>query len=158
MVPPNLKYWSISRIESVASQQWHAPKNRFLWALLCSNDKLNLECNWIMLIRKSLCIFDVCFIFELLFHPVRCTAWKTCQRSSKEKLVPPRASAFCFFHVNFFTFEVHFVSVNVHDNFQLVCISLGVNTNFFVPLYFVHFRQEVSSLGSFFLLFCNYWI
>ena len=38
MVPPNLNFWSISRRESLESQQKHALRNRFMQTLLCSNE------------------------------------------------------------------------------------------------------------------------
>ena len=91
MVPPNLNFWSISRKESLQSQQKHALRNRFLRTLLCSNDFLNPGYNWKMLMRKSTSILDrVCLNYEQLFHPVQCTACKICQCSSRDKFVLPQ--------------------------------------------------------------------
>ena len=93
MVPPNLNFWSISRGESLESQQNHALRNRFLRTLLCSNDKFNPGYNRKMLIRKRTSILDrVCFNYEQLFHPVQCTARRICQRSSRDRLVLPEVT------------------------------------------------------------------
>ena len=93
MVPPNLYFWSISRKESLESQQKHALRNRFLQTLLCSNDTFNLGYNRKMLIRKRTSILDgACFNYEQLFHPVQCTASRIYQCSSRDKLVLPRAT------------------------------------------------------------------
>ena len=37
---------------------------------------------------------------------------------------------FFYFQINFNIFQVEIVSVTVHDNIQLVCISLEIHTNF----------------------------
>ena len=44
---------------------------------------------------------------------------------------------FCQFQINFNIFEVRTVSVTVHDNIQLVCISLEVYTNFSPTIIFL---------------------
>ena len=73
-VPPNLNLWSISRKESLESQQKHALRNRFLRTLLCSNDIFNPGYNRKMLMRKRLSVFDeIYFNYEQLFHPIQCT-------------------------------------------------------------------------------------
>ena len=93
MVPPKLNFRSISRIESLESQEKHAPRNRFLRTLLWSNDNFNPGYNQKTLIRKRTSILDgVCFDYELLFHPVQCIFCKISQSSSEEKLVSPRAA------------------------------------------------------------------
>ena len=87
MVPPNSYFWSISRKESLESQQKHALKNKFLRTLLRSNDILNPGYNQKMLMRKKTSIFDgVCVNYEQLFHPDQCTACRLCQCSSRDKL------------------------------------------------------------------------
>ena len=93
MVPPNFNFWSIWRRESLESQQKHAPRNRFLRTLLCSNDNFNPGYNRKMIIRKRTSILDrVCFNYEQLFHPVQCTACKICQCSSRDRLVLPEVT------------------------------------------------------------------
>ena len=90
MVPPNINFWSISRRESLESQQKHALTNMFLRTLLCSNDNFNPGYNRKVLIRKRTSILDrVCFNYEHLFHPVQCTACRICQCSSRDRLVLP---------------------------------------------------------------------
>ena len=70
MVPPVMKIWSISRTESLESQHKDAVRNRFLRALLCSNDNFDPGYNWNVLIRKRTAIPDgVCFTNEQLFRP-----------------------------------------------------------------------------------------
>ena len=93
MVPPNLYFWSISRRESLESQQKHALRNKFLRTLLCSNDNVNPGYNRKMLIRKRTFILDrVCFNYEQLFHPVQCTAGRICQCSSRDRFVLPEVT------------------------------------------------------------------
>ena len=93
MVPPNSNFCSISRKESLESQQKHALRNRFLRTLLCSNDIFDPGYSRKMLIRKRTSILArVCFNYEQLFHPVQCTACKICQCSSREKLVLPKGT------------------------------------------------------------------
>ena len=88
MFPPNLNFWSISHKENLESQQKHALRKMFVRTLLCSNDIFNPGYNRKMLMRKKTSIFDRnCFEYEQLFHPVRCTAWRICQSSSRDKLV-----------------------------------------------------------------------
>ena len=88
MVPPILIFYSISRIESLESQQKHALKNNFLRALLCLNDNLNPGCNQIILIRKNAPLLDEGYLnYEQLFHPVQCTACKLCQCCSIDNFV-----------------------------------------------------------------------
>ena len=90
MVSPNLIFWSISRKESLESQQKHALKCKFLRALLCSNDILNPGYNWKMLMSKRTSILDRVYVnYEQLFHPVHCTACRICQCSSRDELVLP---------------------------------------------------------------------
>ena len=93
MVPPNLNFWSISRRESLEPKQEHAPRNKFLRVLLCSNDNFNPRYNRKMLIRKGTSILNrVCFNYEQLFHPVQCTASRICQCSSRDRLVLPEVT------------------------------------------------------------------
>ena len=72
MSPPNGKFWSISRKESLEFQQKHAFRNSFLRTLLCSNDIFNPGYNRKTLIRKRTFILDgACFNYKQLFHPVQ---------------------------------------------------------------------------------------
>ena len=94
MVPPNLNFWSISRKESLESQQKHALRNRFMRILLFSNDSFNSGYNRKMLIRKITSNLDgVCFNYEQLFHPVKITAYRICQCSSRDKLILPEVTS-----------------------------------------------------------------
>ena len=91
MVPTNLNFWSISRKESLESQQKHELRNRFLRILLCSNDILNPGYNRKMLMRKKTSLLDgVGVKYEQLFHPVQCSACRICHYSSRNKLVLPK--------------------------------------------------------------------
>ena len=86
-------FWSISRKKSLESQQKHALRNRFLRTPLCSNDFFNPGCNRKMLMRKKTSTLDgVCFNYEQLFRPVQCTACRTCQSSSRDRLVLPEVT------------------------------------------------------------------
>ena len=90
---PNLNFWSISRKESLESQQKHALGNRFLRSLLFSNDNFNPGYNRKMLIRKRASILDgVCVNYEQLFHPVQCIACRICQCSSRDRLMLPEVT------------------------------------------------------------------
>ena len=87
MVPPNSKIWSISRNESLESQQKQALRNKFLRKLLCSFD-ICFGYDRKMLMRRRTSILDrVCFNYEQLFHPVQCTAFGLCRCSSRDKFV-----------------------------------------------------------------------
>ena len=93
MSPPNLNFWSISRKESLESQQKQALRNGFLRTLLCSNVIFNPGYNRKMLMRKRTSILDgVCVNYEQLLHPVQCTACRICQCSSRDKLVLPEVT------------------------------------------------------------------
>ena len=95
MVPPNLNYWSNPSEESPESQQKHPLENRFLRTILCSDDNFNPGYNQKMLIGKKTSNLDgVCFTFGNLFCPVQCTACKTCQFSSLDKVVISRVTSF----------------------------------------------------------------
>ena len=90
MVPPILNFWSISRKETLESQQKHALKNVFLRTLLCSNDTFISRDSRKMLMRKITSIHDgVGFNYEQLFHAVQCTACDICLFSSRDKLFLP---------------------------------------------------------------------
>ena len=81
MGQPILKLWSISRKESLESQQKHALRKRFLRTLLGSNDIFIPGYNRKTLIRKRISILDrVCFSYEQLFHPVQCNTSKKMSR------------------------------------------------------------------------------
>ena len=90
MVPSNLSFWSISREESLDSQQKYALNVRFLRALLCANDNFNPGYNRKKLIIKSTSILEEgCFTFEKLLHSLQCTACRRCRGNSIYKLVLP---------------------------------------------------------------------
>ena len=90
MSPPNLNFWSISRKDSLESQQKYALRNRFLRTLLCSNDIFNPEYNRNLLMRKKTSILDgVCVKYEQLFLLIQCSACRICQCSSRDRLVLP---------------------------------------------------------------------
>ena len=102
MSPPNINFWSISREESLESQQKHGLRNRFLRTLLCSNDILNPGYNRKMLMRKMKSVLDgVSVNYEQLFHPVQCTACRICQCSSRDKLVLPEVTGILSILVQF---------------------------------------------------------
>ena len=131
MVPPSINFGSISRKETLESQQKHASRNRFLPTLLCSNDIFNPGYNRKMLIRKRTSILDrVCFNYEQLFHPVQCTACRICQCSSRDRLVLPEVTGNLSISDQIHYLEVKTVLVTVHDKIQPVCISLEVYTYF----------------------------
>ena len=88
MVPPNLSVWSISRKESLKSQQKYALRNEFLRTLLCLKDIFNPGYNRNMLMRKETSILDkVCFNYGQLFHPAKWITCRICQGSSRDKPV-----------------------------------------------------------------------
>ena len=88
MSPPNLNFWSISKKESLESQQEHALRIRFSRTLLYLNDIFNPGYIRKMLMRERTSILERVFVtYEQLFHPVRCTACRICQCSSRDKLV-----------------------------------------------------------------------
>ena len=93
MVPPTIKFSSISRKETLESQQKHALMYRFLRTLLFSNDFLNPGYNRKMLMRKRTSILEgVCVNYEQLFHPVQRTACRICQCSSRGKPLLPEVT------------------------------------------------------------------
>ena len=95
-IPCSLNIWSEKKYiqstshhnPSLESQQKHALENRFLRIRLCSNDNFNPRYNQKMLIRRKTSIpSGVCFTFEQLFRPVKGTACKINQCSSKDNRV-----------------------------------------------------------------------
>ena len=111
MVTPNLKFWSISRKESLESQEKPAFRNRFLRALYCSNDIFIPGYKRKMLMRKRTSILDgVCFNYEQLFHPKQCAASRICQRSSRDDVVLSEVAGILSFSDN--------------DKTELLCIIL----------------------------------
>ena len=157
MVPPNLYFWSISRKESLESKQKHALRISFLRTLLCSNDTFNPGYNRKMLIRKRMSILDgVCVNYEQFFHPVQRTACRICQCSSRDKLVLPKVTG-C---------SVTFRSASLSLRYKLLLYRYMTIFNlsesvwkfthtFLLPLYFVHFRRDISSLESVFSMSGN---
>ena len=90
---PNLNFWSMSRKESLESQQKHALRIKFLRTILFLNDNINPRYNRKMLIRKRASILDgVRVNYEELFHPVQCIACRICQCSSRDRLVLPEVT------------------------------------------------------------------
>ena len=93
MSPPRLNFWSISRKESLESQQKRALRKKLLRSLLWSNDIFNPGYNRKTLMRKTTSILDtVCFNYEQLFNPVQWTACRICQCNSRDKLVLPEVT------------------------------------------------------------------
>ena len=83
-----MSFWSVSRKKSLASQRKSALRNRFLRELLCDN--FNPGYNRKKLIRKRIILFDgVCFRYGEFFQSVQCTASKTYQSNSIDRLVLP---------------------------------------------------------------------
>ena len=131
MVPPNLIFWSISRNESLESQQKHAFRNRCSPTPSCSNDIFNPACNRKMLMRKRTSIPDgVCFNYKQLFHPENAPVVEYVNIAQEISSFCQKWLGFCELQINFIIFEVKTVSVTVHDKIQLVCISLEVHTYF----------------------------
>ena len=98
MVPSNLIFWSISRKESLESQQKHALRKNFLRPLLCSDDSFNPGRNRKMLVKKKTSkLYGVSFNYEHLFHPVQCSACRICQSSSRDELVWPKLAGILSF-------------------------------------------------------------
>ena len=98
MVPPNSNFSSISRKESLESQQKHALRNRFSRTLLFSNHIFNPGYNRKNLMRKRTSIFDGVFVnYEQLFHPVRWTACWICNCSSRDKIILPEVTGILSF-------------------------------------------------------------
>ena len=98
MVPPNLNFWSISREESLETQQKHALRNRFIRILLCWNDIFNPGYSRKMLMRKRTSILGGVFLnSEQLFHPAQCTSCRICQCSSSYKFVLPEVTGILLF-------------------------------------------------------------
>ena len=147
MVPPNLYFWSISRKESLESQQKHALRNRFLRTLLSSNDIFNSGYNLKMLMRKRTSILDrVWFNYEQLFHPVQCTACRICQCSSRDRLVLPKVT------------DVLSISDKLHYLWGINCYGNGTRqcSTFLYPSASSHILSSyhfiLSILGKSFLL------
>ena len=147
MVPPNLNFWSISRKESLESQQKHALRNRCLRTLLCSNELLNPGYNRKTLKRKRTSILDgVCVNYEQLFHPVQCTACRICQCSSKDKLVLPEVTGVLSFSDKF-----HYLSgINCFGNGTRqysTCLYQSGSSHILFSYHYI-----LSFLGKIFLL------
>ena len=71
----------------------NALRNLILQKFLRSSGILNPGYNQKLLIGKGITILDKKFFnYERLFHPVQCTARKTCQCSSKDKIVLSRVA------------------------------------------------------------------
>ena len=147
MVPPNLNFWSISRKESLKSQQEHALRNRFLQTLLCSNDIVNPGYNRKMLMRKRTSILDrICFDYEQLFDPVQCTACRLCQCSSRDKLVLPELAGFLAF-----SDQLHYLwGINCFGNgtrHNSTCLYQSGSSHIIFSYHYI-----LSILGKIFLL------
>ena len=147
MSPPKVNFWSISRKESLESQQKHAPRKRFLQTLLFSNDILNPGYNRKMLMRKRTSILDgVCVNYEQLFHPVQCTACRICQCGSKDKLVLPKVTGILSF------------SIQLHYLWGIKCFGNGTGQystclfQFGSSHILFSYHYCLSTLGKIFLL------
>ena len=127
----NLNFWSISCKESLESQQNHALRNRFLRALLCSNEISNPGYNRkTLIIKRTSILVRVCINYEQLFHLIQCTACRKCQCSSRGKRAEQEDFVFRQLYFHFSIFEIRTVSIAVHDNVHLVCISLKIDAYF----------------------------
>ena len=144
MIPANLNFWSISRKESLESQENHAHRNKFLKALFCSNEIFIPGYNRKMLIRKRASTLDKsCFNKEQLFHPLQWTGCKKCQGSSIDRLVLPRVTG-----VLPTSDQPHYLwGISYFGNGRRqysTCRnqSWSSHITFLLPFYVVHFRQE----------------
>ena len=112
-----------------------------------------------MLIRKKTSIlYQFCFKYEQRIHPIQCTASKICECNSIDKLILWGSTGF----VSFLGQSFLLCSTNCFCNGKrqysacLYQLSILMFTYiFFVPLYFVHFRQETSSFESVFSMSAN---
>ena len=143
MVPSIYNFWSISRRESLESQQKRALRKKVLWLLLCSNDNFNPGYNRRVLKRKRTSILDgVCLNYEQLFHLVQGTACRIYQCGSIEELVWPEVTGILSFSDNFFILEVQ----NGFEN------SEGQNSTFLYQSWSLHilffYHYILSILGK----------
>ena len=151
MIPPNLKFWSISRKESLASEQGHALTEKFSRALLCSNNKFVPGYNPKMVKRKRTSFLaEVCFNYEQLFHPVQSIAGKICQGNSIYIMVLPRVSGIVNCRTTSLSLRRKLFRQRFTTIFNLSVLVLKSTYTFFLPLNNVHFRQGISSLESVF--------
>ena len=130
MSPPNLNFWSISSKESPETQQKHALRNRFLRTLLSSNDIFNAGYNRKTLIRKRTSILvRVFFNYEQLFQydaPLveNAIVAQDVNAFSKKLFVSSQL------YIHFSILEIRVVSIALHDNIHLLCISMKVDAYF----------------------------
>ena len=146
MVPRNINFWSISRKESLESQQKPAHRNRFLLTPLCSNDSFNPGYNRKMLMRKTTSIpSGVCFNCEQLFHPVQCTACRICQCSSRDKLILPKLTGV---QIKFIIFQVK-NCFGIGTRQYSTCLYLSENSNILYSyLYILSILSKIFPLWS----------
>ena len=131
MVPPNLNFWSIWRKESLESQQKHALRNSSLRTLLFSNDIFNPAYNRKMLMRKRRPFLTEFVLFmNSCFIQYKATLIENVNVAQEINSFCQKWLVFCHFQINFANFEVSVISVTVHDNIKIVCISLEVYTYF----------------------------
>ena len=104
-----------------------------------------------MLMRKRTSILHgVCFNYELLFHPVQCTACRICQCSSRDELVLPEVTG-----ILSISDQLHYLrGINCFGNgtrqYSTCLYQSGSSQTYLLPLYIVHFRQDIYSLESVF--------
>ena len=131
MVLPNLKFWSLSRKQSLDSQQKHALGNKILRSLLCSNDNLIPGYNRKMPIRKkTLLLTEFILPLNSCFLQYIAPVEKYVNVTHYKKWFSQECLVFCQLQINFKIFEVQIVSVTVYDNFEIICINLELYTFF----------------------------
>ena len=91
---PKIEIFGLSQVPKFYKLNKNGLKKKFSRTLLCSNDNFNLKYNRKLFNRKKTSIPDsACFTYEQMFRPVKCTACKICQCSSKTELVLSRVTA-----------------------------------------------------------------
>ena len=157
MVPQIVRFWFISRKERLESQQKQALRNRFSRTLLCSNDLFNPGNYRVKLSRKRTSFLDkIYFNYEQLFRPVECTACKTCHCSSIDGFVSPGAISFLSTSDQLpYLWDSNCFGNSTTPTLKLCLSVLKFTHTFPLPVYFVHFRQEYSSLESVFSMSGN---
>ena len=155
MVPPNLNFWSISRNESLETQQKHAVRKKFLRTLLFPKEIFNPAYNRKVFMRKTTSILDrVCVKYKQLFHSVQCTACRICQCSSRDKLVLPEVTG-----IPSFSDQLHYLwGINCFGNGRRQYSTCLYQSGSLHILFSYHYI--LSILGEIFLLwnqFFNVW-
>ena len=156
--PPFLKLWSISLKRSLSSQQRHAHRKKFcmhycdqmIFLVPNSIGKRSLEREHPVLTKFVSCMNSFFFQFSA---PLR----KFVNLTQKTYLFCQECLVFCQSETDFIIW-VLFVSVTVGENFQIYVSVLKCTHTFLLLSYIVHFRHEVSWLGSVFPMSGNFFI